>query len=68
MGPTRDGTVTPGYEAVPKPFKFPPDHATMEEFYPHQHTAPYLVLNAILDPEKYYLPYRVSGVHGRLPL
>ena len=61
MGPTEDGTVTPGYEAVPKPFKFPPDHATMEEFYPHQHTAPHLVLNAILDPEKYYLPYRVEA-------
>jgi anaerobic selenocysteine-containing dehydrogenase len=61
MGPTKDGTVTPGYEAVPKPFKFPPDHATMCEFYPHQHTAPHLVLNAILDPEKYYLPYRVEA-------
>ena len=61
MGPTEDGTVTPGYEAVPKPFKFPPDHATMEEFYPHQHTAPHLVLNSILDPEKYYLPYRVEA-------
>ncbi|MBU2499027.1 MAG: molybdopterin-dependent oxidoreductase [Proteobacteria bacterium] len=61
MGPTEDGTVTPGYEAVPKPFKFPPDHATMTEFYPHQHTAPHLVLNAILDPEKYYLPYRLEA-------
>jgi len=61
MGPTEDGTVTPGYEAVPKPFTFPPDHATMSEFYPHQHTAPHLVLNAILNPEKYYLPYRVEA-------
>ena len=61
MGPTKDGTVTPGYEAIPKPFKFPPDHAGMSEFYPHQHTAPHLVLNAILDPEKYYLPYRVEA-------
>jgi anaerobic selenocysteine-containing dehydrogenase len=61
MGPTEDGTVTPQYEAVPKPFKFPPDHATMEEFYPHQHTAPHLALNAILDPEKYYLPYHVDA-------
>ncbi len=61
MGPTEDGTVTPGYEAVPKPFKFPPDHASMQEFYPHQHTAPHLVLNAILHPEKCYLPYRVDA-------
>jgi len=61
MGPTEDGTVTPGYEAVPKPFKFPPDHATLEEFYPHQHTAPHLVLNSILDPERYHLPYRLEA-------
>ena len=61
MGPTQDGTVTPGYEAVAKPFNYPPEHATMEEFYPHQHTAPHLVLNATLDPEKYYLPYRVEA-------
>ncbi len=61
MGPTEDGTVTPGYEAVPRPFKFPPDHAALQEFYPHQHTAPHLVLNSILHPEECYLPYRVEG-------
>ena len=61
MGPTEDGTVTPDYEAVPKPFKFPPDHATMQEFYPHQHTAPHLVLNSILHPEECYLPYKVDA-------
>ncbi len=61
MGPTEDGTVTPGYEAVPKAFKFPPDHATLEEFYPHQHTAPHLVLKSILDPEKHHLPYRLEA-------
>lgn len=61
MGPTADGTVTPQYEAVPKPFKFPPDHAALEEFYPHQHTAPHIVLNSILEPEKHYLPYKVDA-------
>ncbi|RLB33176.1 MAG: hypothetical protein DRH11_09590 [Deltaproteobacteria bacterium] len=61
MGPTKDGTVRPGYEAVPKPFKFPPDHVSMAEFYPHQHTGPHLAINAILNPEKYYLPYRVEA-------
>ena len=61
MGPTEDGTVTPRYEAVPRPFKFPPDHATLQEFYPHQHTAPHLVLNSILNPEKCHLPYKVDA-------
>jgi anaerobic selenocysteine-containing dehydrogenase len=61
MGPTEDGTVTPDYEAVPKPFKFPPDTATLQEFYPHQHTAPHIALNSILHPEECYLPYRVEA-------
>jgi anaerobic selenocysteine-containing dehydrogenase len=61
MGPTEDGTATPRYEAIPKPFKFPPEHATLEEFYPHQHTAPHMMLNAILHPEKCYLPYKVDA-------
>ncbi len=61
MGPSEDGTVKPGYEAVPKPFTFPPVHATLEEFYPHLHTAPHLVLNSILHPEKCYLPYRLDA-------
>jgi anaerobic selenocysteine-containing dehydrogenase len=33
----------------------------MQEFYPHQHTAPHLVLNSILHPEKCYLPYKVDA-------
>jgi anaerobic selenocysteine-containing dehydrogenase len=61
MGPTEDGTVTPDYEAIPKPFTFPPEHATLSEFYPHQHTAPHMVLNSILCPEKCHLPYRLDA-------
>lgn len=61
MGPTADGTVTPDYEAVPKPFTFPPNTAALQEFYPHQHTAPHIVLNSILHPEEHYLPYRVEA-------
>ena len=61
MGPTEDGTSTPRYEAIPRPFAFPPDHATLQEFYPHQHTAPHLVLNSILHPEQCYLPYKVDA-------
>ncbi len=61
MGPTEDGTSAPRYEAIPKPFAFPPDHATLQEFYPHQHTAPHLVLNSILHPEACHLPYKVDA-------
>jgi anaerobic selenocysteine-containing dehydrogenase len=61
MGPTEDGTSTPQYEAVPRPFKFPPDSATLKEFYPHQHTAPHLALKSILNPERHYLPYTVEA-------
>jgi len=61
MGPTQDGTATPQYEAVPRPFKFPPDSATLKEFYPHQHTAPHLALKSILNPEKHHLPYTVEA-------
>jgi len=61
MGPTEDGTCTPRYEAVPCPWKFPPDSATLKEFYPHQHTAPHLVLKSILNPEQHYLDYKVDG-------
>jgi anaerobic selenocysteine-containing dehydrogenase len=61
MGPTEDGTSTPQYEAIPRPFKFPPDSATLKEFYPHQHTAPHLALKSILNPERHHLPYKVEA-------
>jgi anaerobic selenocysteine-containing dehydrogenase len=61
MGPTEDGTSAPQYEAVPRPFKFPPNSATLQEFYPHQHTAPHLALKSILNPESHYLPYTVEA-------
>jgi anaerobic selenocysteine-containing dehydrogenase len=61
MAPTEDGTVTPAYEAVAKPFQFPPVHYDLQEYYPHKHTTPHLTTNAILDPDKYHLPYRIKG-------
>jgi len=61
MGPDEDGTVKPAYEAVPRPFKYPPDHIGLAEFYPHQHTAPHIAIKSILDPEKYYLDYRIEA-------
>lgn len=64
LKPDADGTVTPAHEAVPTPFKFPPDHVDMSEFYPVKHTGPHLAAKAILEPEKYYLPYRVKAWLG----
>ncbi|HVN95396.1 MAG TPA: molybdopterin-dependent oxidoreductase [Syntrophorhabdaceae bacterium] len=61
MGPTEDGTVERRYEAVPKPFTFPPEHADLKEFYPHSHVSPHLVLNSILHPEKCYIPYKLDA-------
>lgn len=61
LAPGPDGTSLPGYETIPKPFKFPPDHVDMAEFYPNKHTAPHLTIKAILDPEKYFLTYQVKA-------
>lgn len=59
--PDEDGIVTPAYESVGVPFKYPPDHVDMAEFYPHRHTAPHLAVRAILDPKKYHLKYKVRA-------
>ncbi|MFZ7104246.1 MAG: molybdopterin-dependent oxidoreductase [Peptococcaceae bacterium] len=58
LKPDENGTVTPAYEAVGVPFKFPPEHIDMAEFYPHRHTAPQMAVRAILDPQKYHLQYQ----------
>lgn len=59
--PTEDGTARPGYEAVPKPFVFPPQTIGLQEFFPHCHTTPHLAANAILEPEKYYIDYDIKA-------
>lgn len=59
--PTEDGTARPGYEAVAKPFHFPPESIGIQEFFPHCHTTPHLAANAILEPEKYYIDYDIKA-------
>ena len=59
--PTEDGTAKPGYEAVAKPFTFPPNTIGLQEFFPHCHTTPHLAVNAILEPEKYYIDYEIKA-------
>ncbi|HEX9028366.1 MAG TPA: molybdopterin-dependent oxidoreductase, partial [Anaerolineales bacterium] len=60
LTPDKDGTVTPTGEAAGMPWKFPPDHVDMSEFYPNKHTGPHLAVKAILDPQKYYLSYTID--------
>ena len=62
LEPNADGVVTPIMETLGFPFKFPPDHADMKEFYPHAHATPYMMARAILDPEKHYLPYKIEAM------
>lgn len=59
--PGDDGIMKPGYEAVPKEFHYPPNHIGLEEFFPNCHTTPHLAVNAILEPEKYYIDYEVKA-------
>ncbi len=60
LEPNADGTVNPRGEAAGVPWKFPPPHVDMSEFYPNKHTGPHLAVKAILNPEKYYLDYTVD--------
>jgi len=59
--PTEDGTARPGYEAVARDFKYPPDNIGLVEFFPNCHTTPHLAVNAILEPEKYYIDYDIKA-------
>lgn len=61
LEPDQDGVVKPAYEAIPQPFKFPPDHIDSREFYPNKHTAPHLTIMAVLYPQKYYHDYEVKA-------
>jgi len=64
LTPDKDGTVTPTGEAAGVPWKFPPDHVDMSEFYPNKHTGPHLTVKAILDPKTYYLSYTIDAWLG----
>lgn len=59
--PTEDGTMKPGYEAVAREFEYPPKHIGLVEFFPNCHTTPHLAVNAILEPEKYYIDYDIQA-------
>ena len=62
LEPDQDGTVRPFMEAVGLEFTFPPDRISLNEFYPHAHATPYIMARAILDPEKYHVPYQLEAM------
>ncbi|MBP1707321.1 MAG: BisC, partial [Chloroflexi bacterium] len=68
--PDKDGVVTPRYEAVPRPFKYPPNRIDCAEFYPNGHAGVYNACLAILNPEKYPHEYKVEAWinHGGNPI
>jgi anaerobic selenocysteine-containing dehydrogenase len=62
LEPDEDGIVKPIMEAIGHPFEFPPDRIDAKEFYPHSHASPYMLAKVVLEPEKYYLPYRLEAM------
>ena len=60
--PDIDGVSRPFMEAVGLDFHFPPDHIGCNEFYPHAHATPYIMARAILEPEKYHIPYKFEAM------
>ncbi|MFC1910537.1 molybdopterin-dependent oxidoreductase [Chloroflexota bacterium] len=62
LQPNEDGVVTPIMESIGSPFKFPPDHVAMNEFYAHSHATPQIMARALINPEKYYLPYKLEAM------
>ncbi|MBP1696146.1 MAG: hypothetical protein H6Q41_1334, partial [Deltaproteobacteria bacterium] len=62
LQPNEDGVVTPIMESIGGPFKFPPDHVAMNEFYAHSHATPQVMARVLLNPEKYHLPYELEAM------
>ena len=69
LSPGPDGVVAPKREAIPVPWKYPPD-IDLAQFYPHRHTTPYLAWKTILDPAKYGLDYELDTlmIYGANPI
>jgi anaerobic selenocysteine-containing dehydrogenase len=69
LSPGPDGVVSPKSEAVPVPFKHPPD-IDLRQYYPNRHTMPHMAWKAINDPAKYGVPYDVEAlmIYGGNPI
>ena len=69
LKPGPDGVVMPKKEAVPVPFKYPPD-IDLAQFYPNRHTLPHMAWKVVLDPAKYSIPYELEAlmIYGGNPI
>ena len=69
LSPGIDGVVSPKREAIPVPWKYPPD-VDQAQYYPHRHTTPYLAWKAVLDPDKYGMDYEIDTlmIYGANPV
>ncbi len=69
LSPGMDGVVSPKREAIPVPWKYPPD-VDLAQFYPHRHTTPYLAWKTVLDPQKYGVDYELDTlmIYGGNPV
>ena len=67
--PGADGVVAPKREAVPVPFKYPPD-VDLAQYYPNRHTLPHMAWKVVLDPAKYGVPYDLEAlmIYGGNPI
>lgn len=61
LRPNEDGTVMGDYECIDKPFNFPPNCIALTEFFPNSHTTLHCAVNAMLEPEKYYIDYKIKA-------
>jgi anaerobic selenocysteine-containing dehydrogenase len=69
LKPGPDGVVMPKKEAIPVPFKYPPD-IDLAQFYPNRHTLPHMAWKVVLDPERYNIPYDLEAlmIYGGNPI
>lgn len=57
LAPDPDGTVAPKVEAKRREFVYPPTMIDGKTFMPYSHDNPHIVFDAILNPDKYDMPY-----------
>jgi anaerobic selenocysteine-containing dehydrogenase len=69
LKPGADGVVAPKKEAIPTPFKFPPD-VDLAQYYPNRHTLPHVAWRVVLDPAKYGVDYDLEAlmIYGGNPI
>lgn len=69
LKPGADGVVEPKREAIPVPFKYPPD-VDLAQYYPNRHTLPHMAWKVVLDPARYGVPYELEAlmIYGGNPV